>query len=77
MVHQGVYILDPLQVPWQFMFFFFRHRSTYIPCFSLCVRCQSPQVTFQAFLLFEGQILKEGTSEFLANDPEARKLLLP
>ncbi len=30
----------------------------------------------RAYLLFEGKILKEGTSEFLANDPEARKLYL-
>jgi len=33
-------------------------------------------ITDRAYLLFEGQILKEGTSEFLANDPEARKLYL-
>jgi lipopolysaccharide export system ATP-binding protein len=26
--------------------------------------------------LFEGQILKEGTAEYLANDPEARKIYL-
>lgn len=30
----------------------------------------------RAYLLFEGQILKSGTSEFLANDPEARQLYL-
>ncbi len=30
----------------------------------------------RAYLLFEGKILKEGTSEFLANDPETRKLYL-
>ncbi len=30
----------------------------------------------RAYLLFEGKILKYGTSEFLANDPEARKLYL-
>ncbi len=30
----------------------------------------------RAYLLFEGKILKSGTSEFLANDPEARKLYL-
>ena len=30
----------------------------------------------RAYLLFEGKILKAGTSEFLANDPEARKLYL-
>lgn len=30
----------------------------------------------RAYLLFEGRILKSGTSEFLANDPEARKLYL-
>ncbi len=33
-------------------------------------------ITDRAYLLFEGRILKEGTSEFLANDPEARKLYL-
>ncbi len=30
----------------------------------------------RAYLLFEGKILKSGTSEFLADDPEARKLYL-
>ncbi len=33
-------------------------------------------ITDRAYLLFEGQILKAGTSESLANDPEARKLYL-
>lgn len=33
-------------------------------------------ITDHAYLLFEGKILKEGDSEFLANDPEARKLYL-
>ncbi|MBP1656980.1 MAG: lptB [Bacteroidetes bacterium] len=33
-------------------------------------------ITDRAYLLFEGQILKSGTSELLANDPEARKLYL-
>ncbi len=33
-------------------------------------------ITDRAYLLFEGEILKSGTSEFLANDPEARKLYL-
>jgi lipopolysaccharide export system ATP-binding protein len=33
-------------------------------------------VTDRAYLLFEGEILKAGTSESLANDPEARKLYL-
>jgi lipopolysaccharide export system ATP-binding protein len=33
-------------------------------------------ITDRAYLLFEGQILTWGTSEFLANDPEARKLYL-
>jgi lipopolysaccharide export system ATP-binding protein len=33
-------------------------------------------ITDHAFLLFEGKILKEGDSEALANDPEARKLYL-
>lgn len=31
-------------------------------------------ITDRAYLLFEGKILKEGTSEFLAEDEEARKL---
>jgi len=33
-------------------------------------------ITDRAYLLFEGRILKAGTSEFLANDPEARTLYL-
>jgi lipopolysaccharide export system ATP-binding protein len=33
-------------------------------------------ITDRAYLLFEGEILKAGTSEFLAGDPEARKLYL-
>jgi lipopolysaccharide export system ATP-binding protein len=33
-------------------------------------------ITDRAYLLFDGQILKAGTSESLANDPEARKLYL-
>jgi lipopolysaccharide export system ATP-binding protein len=33
-------------------------------------------ITDRAYLLFEGQILKAGTAEFLASDPEARKLYL-
>ncbi|MFN0158377.1 MAG: LPS export ABC transporter ATP-binding protein [Bacteroidota bacterium] len=33
-------------------------------------------ITDRAYLLFEGQILMSGTSENLANDPEARKLYL-
>jgi lipopolysaccharide export system ATP-binding protein len=33
-------------------------------------------ITDRAYLLFEGQILLAGTSESLANDPEARKLYL-
>ncbi len=33
-------------------------------------------ITDRAYLLFEGQIFKEGSSEFLASDPEARKLYL-
>lgn len=33
-------------------------------------------ITDHAYLLFEGQVLKQGDSEFLANDPEARKLYL-
>ncbi|MFQ6617488.1 MAG: LPS export ABC transporter ATP-binding protein [Fidelibacterota bacterium] len=33
-------------------------------------------ITDRAYLLFEGEILKSGTSDFLARDPEARKLYL-
>jgi lipopolysaccharide export system ATP-binding protein len=33
-------------------------------------------ITDRAYLLFEGKILKEGTSSFLANDSEAKKLYL-
>jgi lipopolysaccharide export system ATP-binding protein len=33
-------------------------------------------ITDRAYLLFEGQILKEGSSEYLAQDPEARKIYL-
>jgi len=33
-------------------------------------------ITNRAYLLFEGKILKSGTSEFLANDEDARKLYL-
>ncbi len=33
-------------------------------------------ITDRSYLLFEGKILKAGTAEYLANDPEARKLYL-
>lgn len=33
-------------------------------------------ITDHSYLLFEGKILKSGTAEYLANDPEARKLYL-
>jgi lipopolysaccharide export system ATP-binding protein len=33
-------------------------------------------ITDRAYLMYEGRILKLGTSEFLANDPEARQLYL-
>ena len=33
-------------------------------------------ITDRSYLLFEGRILKAGTAEYLANDPEARKLYL-
>ncbi|MCX6640156.1 MAG: LPS export ABC transporter ATP-binding protein [bacterium] len=33
-------------------------------------------ITDRAYLLYEGKILKSGTSDFLAADPEARKLYL-
>jgi lipopolysaccharide export system ATP-binding protein len=33
-------------------------------------------ITDRAYLMYEGKILKSGTSDFLASDPEARKLYL-
>jgi lipopolysaccharide export system ATP-binding protein len=33
-------------------------------------------ITNRAYLLYEGVVLKSGTSEFLANDPETRRLYL-
>jgi lipopolysaccharide export system ATP-binding protein len=33
-------------------------------------------ITDRAYLLFEGRVLKAGTADFLANDPEARKFYL-
>jgi len=33
-------------------------------------------ITERAYLLYDGTVLKSGTAEFLANDPEARKLYL-
>ena len=33
-------------------------------------------ITDRSYLLFEGRILKAGTAEFLANDPEAKRLYL-
>ena len=33
-------------------------------------------VTDRAYIIFEGEILKAGNAEFLANDPEARKIYL-
>ena len=33
-------------------------------------------ITDRSYLLFNGQILKSGNSEFLANDEEARRLYL-
>ncbi len=33
-------------------------------------------ITDRAYLIYEGRILKAGTSEFLANDPDARRLYL-
>ena len=33
-------------------------------------------ITDRSYLLFEGKILKSGTSDELANDPEARRLYL-
>jgi lipopolysaccharide export system ATP-binding protein len=33
-------------------------------------------ITDRAYIICDGEILKKGTSEFLANDPEARKIYL-
>jgi lipopolysaccharide export system ATP-binding protein len=33
-------------------------------------------ITDRAYIMSEGEILKSGTSEFLASDPEARKIYL-
>ena len=33
-------------------------------------------ITDRSYLMFEGKIIKSGTAEFLANDPEARRLYL-
>jgi lipopolysaccharide export system ATP-binding protein len=33
-------------------------------------------ITERAYLMYEGTVLKSGSAEFLANDPEARKLYL-
>ena len=33
-------------------------------------------ITDRSYLLFDGQILKSGSSEFIANDEEARRLYL-
>ncbi|MBD3170459.1 MAG: LPS export ABC transporter ATP-binding protein [candidate division Zixibacteria bacterium] len=33
-------------------------------------------ITDRAYIIFEGEILKSGTAEFLANDPEARRIYL-
>lgn len=33
-------------------------------------------ITDRAYIMCDGEILKEGTSEYLANDPEARKIYL-
>jgi len=33
-------------------------------------------ITDRAYIIFEGQILKSGSAEFLANDPEAKKIYL-
>ncbi len=33
-------------------------------------------ITDRAYIIYEGQILKSGNAEFLANDPEARKIYL-
>lgn len=34
------------------------------------------EITDRAYIIAEGTILTQGTSEFLANDPEARKIYL-
>jgi len=34
------------------------------------------EITDRAYIIYEGQILLEGTTEYLINNPEARKLYL-
>jgi lipopolysaccharide export system ATP-binding protein len=34
------------------------------------------QITDRAYIIADGQILKDGTAEFLANDPDARRIYL-
>ncbi|MBU1707689.1 lipopolysaccharide ABC transporter ATP-binding protein, partial [bacterium] len=34
------------------------------------------EITDRSYLLYGGRILKEGNAEFLANDPEARRIYL-
>ena len=34
------------------------------------------QITDRAYIMSEGKILKSGTAQFLANDPEARRIYL-
>ena len=34
------------------------------------------RIVDRAYLIYEGQVLREGTAEFLANDPESRRLYL-
>ena len=48
---------------------------------SSCLNCPESLAIFnwsfnRSYLLFNGQILKSGTSEFLANDKEAKRLYL-
>jgi lipopolysaccharide export system ATP-binding protein len=33
-------------------------------------------ITDRSYLLYDGRILKEGSAEFLASDPEARRIYL-
>ena len=42
----------------------------------LIISRETLSITDRSYLLFDGQILKSGTSESLANDEEARRLYL-
>ena len=60
-----------------FIFTFFSSfgQSFFLGLFNSSIR-ETLSITDRAYLLFEGEILKSGTSADLANDEEARRLYL-